>query len=138
MAPYYLDDCGQCDTVQTRLIHGTQTPDHPSWSRATDMNCHIPYKIRDINDKVIFEKRQIHTVLSIFFEDCLSGPTRTDLSQSIKNPPSSGIMMFSVLISRCRMFASKYAASWAIKWDMSTLDKHGQKQTNLAWHLQWQ
>ena len=54
------------------------------WSRATDMNCHIPYKIRDINDKVIFEKRQIHTVLSIFFEDCLSGPTRMDLSQSIK------------------------------------------------------
>ena len=108
------------------------------WSRATDMNYHVPYKIRDINDKAIFEKRQIHTVLSIFFEDCLSGPTRMDLSQSIKNPSSSEIVIFSALISRCRMFASKYAASWAIKWDMSTLNKHGQEQTNLAWHLQWQ
>ena len=65
------------------------------------MNCHVPYKIRDINDKAIFEKRQIHTVLSIFFEDRLSGPTRMHLSQSIKNPPSSEIMMFSALISRC-------------------------------------
>jgi len=96
------------------------------------MNCYIPYKNRNINDKAMFEERQIHTVFSTFFRDCSCGLTWIHLSQSIKNPPSSEIIMFSKLISWCRIFASKYAPSCAIKLDMSMRNKHGKEQTNLA------
>jgi len=75
------------------------------------MNSHVPYKNRDINDTTIFEERKIHTVLSTLFENCSSDPTQMCLSQLIKNPPpseSSKIIIFSVLISQCRIFVSKY------------------------------
>jgi len=75
------------------------------------MNSHVPCKNRNINDTTIFEERKIHTVLSTLFEDYSSDPTQMHLSQLIKNPPpseSSEIIIFSVLISWCRIFASKY------------------------------
>ena len=55
----------------------------------------------DINNKTIFEQRQIPTVLSTLPDGSAPSSMRTHISQSIKNPPPppSEIMMFPVLIS---------------------------------------